>query len=1054
MRNPGASFLARLESDSRDWVDLVEFYTSAQTSLTPSNADKLFGPSAITWNSYNYSRGLLSRGQVQTFIDGKFNTCSVNLSNVDRTVATWLAGTNIKGYRMLIRRIFRSVDNDSDVIFIGRCDQASDIGNDSVSITAKQDLGNIEVSLPFRVFSKTCQVAKGFKGTECLAGEALGSKDAAYQAASTCNYSYEQCLSYVNTKAFQGQRFIAMSGNFKLRSKTLGFISKSTTKQWSSQDGSANGKAVPLGFGRTQIELIPMVFADTGQYLAGQSAIGEGPISVIQNFRPVSDGWASTFQFSDTHLGEYGPDSEQTPTGFFSSSGMRHSHMAYVEYTIKGNNPDTGDAAPTLVAVILWGAVPYYNGTDWSSSDWSDNPVAAVRWLLTDSRSLAYNTAWIDDTEAALTYQYCNEAIKDVSGGEDLYLSDEMSANGGVDLIRYKSTSVIDRYHFRTILGLDATYAQEQQASYNYVDTSTNPTTTASAFYRRRYTANFNIVERLKATDFLFKKLLPSFRGYLITGQDGKIKIKCEKPQLTQYLRAATSAGATMIAIEDAAAWKALSVPHIYGIIDVWTSQAETFKVSSVDYSAAGNSVTLTTSVTGTITATASGATLSGGSSSTQASGTVTIGGTITAGNVATITIDGVANAYTISSNDTTGTIAGMLATIINANVSINRYIVASWSSASPTVVTITCKLGYLNLSTALTYAHDYLDEVMHVHACFSDASGGALTRSNIAKNSFKWPLANREDEYNQFTITFNDAKADFAETQIIENDYTRQATTNQPIKMEIDGSCVDNFDQANRLVVGARYKYGEDKFFVSFNSKGFAGLLEVGDVIAVNHSNMPSRPHIPVIIEELKHEPNMEVSIVGRRYKKEMFPSTSAGTTIAIETAVTWPTNGPEQPTGLTLTTPTNGTIRGTFAFGIYQGRQTGQVWVKKAGAGAYVDSGIRVTPDSSNNGTFEITGLPGGTTYIEIIPVSQYGTAGTTSSAVSTTVTATAGTSYPFTAADPWTITHNLGYYPAVVCYDGSGNQITTGVVTNTSVNVTVVTFGVAKTGTARVY
>jgi hypothetical protein len=362
MRNPGTTFLARLEASDRDWVDLVEFYSAAQTSLTPSNADKLFGPSAITWNSYTYSRGLLSRGQVQTFIDGKFNTCNVTLSNVDRSVATWLAGTNIKGYRMLIRRIFRSVDNDSDVIFIGRCDQASDISNDQVSITAKQDLGNIEVSLPFRVFSKTCQVAKGFKGTECLAGESLGSKDAAYQAASTCNYSWEQCLSYVNTKAFQGQRFIAMSGNFKLRSKTLGFISKSTTKQWSSQDGSANGKPVPLGFGRTQIELIPMVFADTGQYLAGQYGIGEGPLKVIDNLRPVSDGWASTFQASDTHLGAFGPDSEQTPTGFFSSSGLRHSHLAYAEITIKGNNPDTGDAAPTLVAVVLWPSVPTTTG--------------------------------------------------------------------------------------------------------------------------------------------------------------------------------------------------------------------------------------------------------------------------------------------------------------------------------------------------------------------------------------------------------------------------------------------------------------------------------------------------------------------------------------------------------------------------------------------------------------------------------------------------------------------------------------------------------------------
>jgi hypothetical protein len=64
-----------------------------------------------------------------------------------------------------------------------------------------------------------------------------------------------------------------------------------------------------------------------------------------------------------------------------------------------------------------------------------------------------------------------------------------------------------------------------------------------------------------------------------------------------------------MLAIEDAVAWKALSLPHIYGIVDVWTSQAETFKVSSIDYSAAGNSVTLTSSGTGTITATASAAT-------------------------------------------------------------------------------------------------------------------------------------------------------------------------------------------------------------------------------------------------------------------------------------------------------------------------------------------------------------------------------------------------------------------------------------------------------------
>jgi hypothetical protein len=539
----------------------------------------------------------------------------------------------------------------------------------------------------------------------------------------------------------------------------------------------------------------------------------------------------------------------------------------------------------------------------------------------------------------------------------------------------------------------------------------------------------------------------------LATGADGKVNIKCERPQLTQYLRSTVAAGSTQLAIEDVDAWDALTVPRLYCLVGVGLSTAETARVSSTEYSTVGNTITLARTVTGTITATVSGATLSGATSSTPATGTVTIGGTITAGNSVTITLDGVASQYTVTAADTTGTIAAMMATVINANASINRYIKATWSSASPTVVTISSKLGFLNLAAGTTNSHSITEEVMHIHYAFSSASGGALSSGNILKDSFEWSEAGREPEYNQFVIKYQDAAADFAETELIENDYTRQATTNQPIKLEINGAAVDSYDQANRLVVGARYKYGEDKFFASWASAGYATLLEVGDVVSVHHHSMPLKYNVPVIIEEIAHQPNHSVTIIGRRYRKEMFPETSATTTIPLVTSVTWPTNAPGQPTSLTLTTPANGTVRGTFNFAVYPGHQLGRVEVKKAGSGAFVDTGIRVEPNGSNVGTFEIPGLPGGSTEVKVIPINDLLSEGTASATSTITVIGTNGTEYTFTAATTWTINHNFGYNPRAVLFDSSGAEID-GAVTNPTVNQTVINWNVSQAGRARLF
>ena len=142
---------------------------------------------------------------------------------------------------------------------------------------------------------------------------------------------------------------------------------------------------------------------------------------------------------------------------------------------------------------------------------------------------------------AALTYQYCNGAIKETYRAANLYRSDEMSAPmGGWILFGYKSRpllTAITSEPFSVLLRP----MPEQRASYRYVDTSGQPD------YRRAPSEDATRPTSIslggsRATDFLFKSSCHR-SGISVTGQDGKIKIKCEKPQLTQYLQAATSAG-------------------------------------------------------------------------------------------------------------------------------------------------------------------------------------------------------------------------------------------------------------------------------------------------------------------------------------------------------------------------------------------------------------------------------------------------------------------------------------------------------------------------------
>lgn len=1010
MQTVDSSLLAILQSRERDLVDLYEFYPPEQTDLSPENATLRFSSTRVVWNGQTYSRKAVSRGDVSRYFSERFNSCSVTFSNVDRELAVFISGNgSLEGWRLVVRCISRSVDDDSLVLFVGRCEKAYDVDNSTVQINTKQDLGAIDNEFPWNVFAPKCPVK--FKGPECLAGESLGSKSAAYQAATACNKSYSQCLAYLNTDAHQGLRFNGKQGNFKVSQRRggaggallslIGLGNHRVKKQWSAQDDAPYGKPVPFGFGRTQIELTAVVSADTGQYLAGQWIVGEGEIAELLNVRNVTSGWANSFQAYSEHLGKFGTDSSQDPLGFFASAGDKHSHRAYVEITIKGDNPDTGDAAPSIVAVVLWTKIGTWDGADFDTEGWSDKGAEVTRFLLTEARSLNYNALWVDDESFGAVVEYCDQPMLDETGGDDVYISSG-SGVAGTDFKRYRSTGLLDTYHFRYLLGLDSDLPATRETTVTTFDAATPPADpTPTTRYRRRYTCNFHLAEREKVADTIFKKILPSFRGFLVTGADGKLQLRADKPMPTSYLRSSISAGGTSAAIEDAKAWIVQDLPVYYVLLGLDTATSEICPVSAINYSTAGNSVTLAVSTTGGgIALSRSGATLSGGDASTQASGTVTVGGPPANGNTATVTIDGVSVVYTLNADDTAGTVAGMLATMINADLTLNRYIEAIWSVASPTIITIQSKLGTLTISPAI-YSHQAADLAMQVHMPFSHIGSNddcytwtGLERGNILKNTFKWPLGGKQSSYNQFVCIYTDAPQDFQETEVRENDYDHQEKVNKVNRFEIDGSCVDNYHQADRILQGARYKYRDGDFFCQWGSAGLALLLEEGDVPAVNHDSMPGRRNLPVRLEEVRISQDHRVSAIGRLYAATQYPDTSTTRTINLTTGVGWPSAEPGTVTGLDLTATEPGALRGEFAFAGFVGGQTAKIEVKKAGELDYVDTGQRVSPDADGNGAFELSGLPAGLTFVRVTPLATgsgvEGTAATDSVTVADTAMA----------------------------------------------------------------
>lgn len=755
------------ETYSWDYLPFPE-PLSGNLSYDPRHAIKRWAGQNISFDldgdTVTYDRQVLNVPSINKHIGKKFDDASLGLSNVDRSVAAYVLqsiafGKTIQGQRLVVRIIPRNAPSGGDaascfghsiIVYVGRVNKPDGFTRSTGNISATQDLGTTVQQIPPNQHQPDCPLK--FKGADCLGSETLAQKSATYKAAKVCNKSFAQCTEYSNTEFFQGLRIVQIESSFVHKSnesffkKVLnvlpGISRKKTIVSNSLHDGGAYGQPIPLIYGRWLMKLIPLQFQDIGTSINFKMAACRGTIKDFLNIGNESVGFTQPIGVTK-HLGEYGGVGTQTQDTVFPDQSF-HSKLAYITGFCNGSEMEVEDPAPQITSVIAGASVRvavgaqsnvapgngkvdtslagYANGTD----GWSDNPVDIARAVINDPAILNIPDAYIGELATAITSIYTTGAIKDETNAERCLLPDTETSRAGVDYKRYNSTGLIGPLNFYG-LGLEFLFQAQhpggyhsREAEYEFFDPDAPPASLIlKTVYRKRYTCNIIVNESKKAIDFLYDTLFACFRGFLRWDHLGRLVIDCERPADHSYLRADISSGATSIKVLDVTDWAPFDVilnlaPPLRGkiLIGAHKLTSEVRTVTSATYSADGNGIPYSASSTsGTMTATAAGASLSGGSTSTPASGSVEIAGSCAVGDEISITIDGHTITITATQEDVDAaidnlTMVSQLALAINAEPGLRDYIEAHREGSNPTSVGIYCKYGVLNFSTALEENH------------------------------------------------------------------------------------------------------------------------------------------------------------------------------------------------------------------------------------------------------------------------------------------------------------------------------------------------------------
>lgn len=966
------SLFAALDSTTQRLNVLCEFYNP--NALPGANGfdptDAVFRVANITIDDtsdvqflgHDYSRYLLTSGlNPNRTITEKLNTVNIRLANPEvppgsksRPVAAFILANPPEGMFCVIRLISRAITaaslTDSFVVFTGKFERPFDSEGSTITLQAKQYIGNVDQEVPWREFDPEDEEGRE-TDDPLFEGFLFSAKNGAV--------SYKERV-----------RRGGIAGFFGLK-KTV-----TRTLQFSNHQGVEVTKVVPLILGRAQVTYLPVAYIDAGGQINAIYCIGEGPIRFFGERKILTQGYSfasvddNNPEVDQFRYGYPGGTNGQEPflnnlTGGIPGNGY-YSMSAMFSTALYGTEVAQDDPAPEIVGVILGMIIELPDSTGvFVNEDLSDNPAFQTRWALTHSRVFNLDPTFINDPQCIKTACYCDDPVLDQTNGELILLTTAQESAYGDLFRRYHSTSLFTpQYFLHYFLDIaqdplpELIVPLEADGYVSFYDPSQPvPALTIKNLVRRRFSSNIYLNEKMKAVDFLFQVLLPAYRGFLVQNAQGKIDIKCRRPADNTIVRIASIVGATEIAVNTVLAWAASMSGQVIIGNDLLTSEVRT--VTGVRYSAVANNITL--AVTGNLTA--SGATLTGGGDGSPATGSVTVTGLGTL----TVTIDGHSVTYETQTADTVHTAAAMLCQFLKADLTFQSYLKFTWAPGfTAHVISIQSKLGFLELDSALEEAHDVGEEVIRIQMSFSDGLSTPADRlnSNIIKDSFRWPLLTRQPSRNQVVGTFIDSPQDFYAQKLRTTDKDHRDKVKKVLPEELGLTAVDSFSQAKRLELSKLAEVLDLNFFTQHTSDRRAMLLEEGDIICNTHASGGFR-NVALRVEEVTiNLEHFTIDILARRY------STSAYTDVAPARNVPLPTTllgdlGPPDivfntvdfpPNGLTQVTSSAGiaSVRGGAIFGASVFAQKARVSLKRPGETEFTEIAV-IEPDTNREAVFE---------------------------------------------------------------------------------------------------
>jgi len=198
---------------------------------------------------------------------------------------------------------------------------------------------------------------------------------------------------------------LGLFGFKKTVQKTMAFSSFS--------DLDAN-KPVPEVFGTSQLQGTHIAYADRGTSIYMRTAFCEGPVYAITSVRSLDARFALTA--TNIVLGLVGTantDATWLTASPPDPSAGYYSRTAYGRLSAGNTAVEDEDPAPDVAGIIDGRLMTIPDGSgDWvDTGEWTDNPTAHTRFVITDEYYYNLDAAWIDDDEAYTSWLYNDELI-------------------------------------------------------------------------------------------------------------------------------------------------------------------------------------------------------------------------------------------------------------------------------------------------------------------------------------------------------------------------------------------------------------------------------------------------------------------------------------------------------------------------------------------------------------------------------------------------------------------------------------------------------------------